>query len=500
MRLNVSAWSIRKPIPSIVLFAVLFLLGVVSFRTMSITRFPNIDIPIVQVLITQSGAAPSELEVAGHQDGRGFGRRPERRLAHHFPGHRRLVLDDRSVQRRLGRHRPRAERRQGPDRQDQERPAAFDRRTDHQPHRRRGSADRHLRGLGARNDGRAIVLVHRRRRLARVAEREGGRRGQAHRRRRSRNPGFARSGEAARARRHRGDGQRSGPRGQCRHRRRARRGRGPGTGDPHARRRALGRRSGGPADRAAGRPQGQARRTGNGDGRSGGAAHFRAIVRRADRRLLGRPRQGGERRDRRSSRRGEARAHPSRASRGDLHQGRHASRQRTRQLSLDDGNPDRGRAARGRRRARLPARFSRHRRHRHRTAAFDHPDLLGDGRDRLLAQSRQPARDHARHRHSRRRCDRRDRKHRAPHADGQVGVSRLAGGRRRDRPRGDRDLAVDRRDLRSGQLHGRHRRPIFSPVRPDGRDRRAVLAAGRALRHAGRRRLFPARAPWPGTS
>src|ERR1700675_2165383 len=62
MRLNVSARSIRKPIPSIVMFAVLFLLGVVSFRTMSVTRFPNIDIPIVQVLITQSGAAPSELE------------------------------------------------------------------------------------------------------------------------------------------------------------------------------------------------------------------------------------------------------------------------------------------------------------------------------------------------------------------------------------------------------------------------------------------------------
>ena len=43
-------------------FAVLMILGLVSFRTMPITRFPNIDIPIVQVLITQSGAAPSELE------------------------------------------------------------------------------------------------------------------------------------------------------------------------------------------------------------------------------------------------------------------------------------------------------------------------------------------------------------------------------------------------------------------------------------------------------
>src|SRR5271154_4511368 len=62
MRLNVSAWSIRKPIPAIVGFCVLMLLGLVSFRTMSITKFPNIDIPIVQVLITQSGAAPSELE------------------------------------------------------------------------------------------------------------------------------------------------------------------------------------------------------------------------------------------------------------------------------------------------------------------------------------------------------------------------------------------------------------------------------------------------------
>ena len=62
MRFNVSAWSIRRPIPAIVVFVVLTILGLVSFRTMSITRFPNIDIPIVQVLITQSGAAPAELE------------------------------------------------------------------------------------------------------------------------------------------------------------------------------------------------------------------------------------------------------------------------------------------------------------------------------------------------------------------------------------------------------------------------------------------------------
>ncbi|KQT80764.1 efflux RND transporter permease subunit [Methylobacterium sp. Leaf466] len=62
MRLNVSAWAIRKPIPSIVLFLVLVVLGIVSFRSLPITRFPNIDIPIVSILVTQAGAAPSELQ------------------------------------------------------------------------------------------------------------------------------------------------------------------------------------------------------------------------------------------------------------------------------------------------------------------------------------------------------------------------------------------------------------------------------------------------------
>ena len=62
MRLNVSAWAIRKPIPSIVLFIVLMALGIFSFRQLPITRFPNIDIPIVSITVTQSGAAPSELQ------------------------------------------------------------------------------------------------------------------------------------------------------------------------------------------------------------------------------------------------------------------------------------------------------------------------------------------------------------------------------------------------------------------------------------------------------
>ncbi|MGD9806903.1 MAG: efflux RND transporter permease subunit [Hyphomicrobiaceae bacterium] len=60
--MNISAWAIRRPVPSLVLFMVLLTLGLVSFRGLAITRFPNIDVPIIQVTITQLGAAPSELE------------------------------------------------------------------------------------------------------------------------------------------------------------------------------------------------------------------------------------------------------------------------------------------------------------------------------------------------------------------------------------------------------------------------------------------------------
>ena len=62
MRLNISAWSIRHPTPAVVGCLVLLTLGAVSFRSLPVTRIPNIDIPIVQVTVTQSGAAPAELE------------------------------------------------------------------------------------------------------------------------------------------------------------------------------------------------------------------------------------------------------------------------------------------------------------------------------------------------------------------------------------------------------------------------------------------------------
>ncbi|MFC3692718.1 efflux RND transporter permease subunit [Chenggangzhangella methanolivorans] len=63
MALNVSAWAIRKPIPSLVLFVVLVAIGAASFMTLPVTRMPNIDLPLVSVTIMQDGAAPSELEL-----------------------------------------------------------------------------------------------------------------------------------------------------------------------------------------------------------------------------------------------------------------------------------------------------------------------------------------------------------------------------------------------------------------------------------------------------
>lgn len=62
MRLNISAWSIRRPVPSIVLFLVLVVLGVMSFRQLPVTRLPNVDLPLVSVAVPQFGAAPSEIE------------------------------------------------------------------------------------------------------------------------------------------------------------------------------------------------------------------------------------------------------------------------------------------------------------------------------------------------------------------------------------------------------------------------------------------------------
>ncbi len=62
MAFNLSAWSIRRPVPTIVLFLFLTIIGWFSFTTLGIDINPNIDVPAVSVTVTQPGAGPSELE------------------------------------------------------------------------------------------------------------------------------------------------------------------------------------------------------------------------------------------------------------------------------------------------------------------------------------------------------------------------------------------------------------------------------------------------------
>lgn len=62
MNWNFSAWSIRNPVPAILLFIVLVALGLMAFAKLPVTRFPNIDVPLVSVVVTDPGVAPSELE------------------------------------------------------------------------------------------------------------------------------------------------------------------------------------------------------------------------------------------------------------------------------------------------------------------------------------------------------------------------------------------------------------------------------------------------------
>ena len=59
---NISAWSIRNPVVPIVLFFGLMLAGILSFMRMEVQNDPDIEFPVVIVVIAQPGAAPTEIE------------------------------------------------------------------------------------------------------------------------------------------------------------------------------------------------------------------------------------------------------------------------------------------------------------------------------------------------------------------------------------------------------------------------------------------------------
>jgi multidrug efflux pump subunit AcrB len=60
--MNVSAASIRRPLPAILAFVLATLGGLWAFGQLGIADFPDIDVPIVRVQVTLAGATPAQLE------------------------------------------------------------------------------------------------------------------------------------------------------------------------------------------------------------------------------------------------------------------------------------------------------------------------------------------------------------------------------------------------------------------------------------------------------
>ena len=60
--INFSAYSIRNPIPAILLFILLSIAGVLSFKAIGVQDFPDIELPMITVEAQLPGAAPATLE------------------------------------------------------------------------------------------------------------------------------------------------------------------------------------------------------------------------------------------------------------------------------------------------------------------------------------------------------------------------------------------------------------------------------------------------------
>src|SRR5574343_311711 len=60
--MNVSAWSIRNPIPAIMAFVLLTLAGLVGFQSMKVQNFMDLELPTVTVTASLPGAAPAQME------------------------------------------------------------------------------------------------------------------------------------------------------------------------------------------------------------------------------------------------------------------------------------------------------------------------------------------------------------------------------------------------------------------------------------------------------
>lgn len=61
--MNIAAWSIRRPVPVLLLFAVLTLAGLWSWRQLHTQYIPDLALPSVQIRLGQPGASPARLEM-----------------------------------------------------------------------------------------------------------------------------------------------------------------------------------------------------------------------------------------------------------------------------------------------------------------------------------------------------------------------------------------------------------------------------------------------------
>jgi len=60
--MNFSAWSIRTPLPAILIFLMLTALGLVGFNRLAVSQFPDLTLPTVTVTVTLPGASPTTME------------------------------------------------------------------------------------------------------------------------------------------------------------------------------------------------------------------------------------------------------------------------------------------------------------------------------------------------------------------------------------------------------------------------------------------------------
>ena len=61
-QLRISAWAIKNPTPVAVVFIALLIAGIGAYLGLPVKQFPDVSFPAVTVTVTQSGAAPGELE------------------------------------------------------------------------------------------------------------------------------------------------------------------------------------------------------------------------------------------------------------------------------------------------------------------------------------------------------------------------------------------------------------------------------------------------------